>query len=66
MGDLFYLIFFSAAGAFCILASILNWNFFFNNSRARPFVKFLGRNGARVFYALLGLFLMFAGYMSQG
>jgi len=66
MGDLFYLIFFSAAGAFCILASILNWNFFFNNARATPFVKFLGRTGARVFYVLLGLFLMFAGYMSQG
>lgn len=66
MGDTFYLILFFGAGMFCILASVLNWNFFFTNSRARPFVKFLGRGGARIFYTLLGVFLIVAGFMSQG
>jgi hypothetical protein len=46
-------------GAFCIIASILNWNWFFENRRAYIFVKLFGRTGARVFYSLLGICLFF-------
>jgi small neutral amino acid transporter SnatA (MarC family) len=46
-------------GAFCIIASILNWNKFFENRRAYLFVKLFGRTGARIFYSVLGLFLFF-------
>jgi len=50
-------------GIFSICASIFNWDFFFENYKARPVVKLIGRNGARVFYVLLGLFVIFCGIM---
>jgi small neutral amino acid transporter SnatA (MarC family) len=49
-------------GAFCIIASILNWNWFFNHRRAYIFVKLFGRTGARVVYSILGIFLFFLGF----
>jgi hypothetical protein len=48
-------------GLFSILGGVLNWNWFMNNSRARFFVNILGRNGARIFYIGLGLFLVVVG-----
>lgn len=42
---------------FSIAASVFNWDFFFDNRKARPFVKILGRNGARIFYGALGVFI---------
>ena len=47
-------------GIYCILAAIFNWNWFFNNSRARGISKMLKRTGARIFYAVLGI--LFAGF----
>ncbi|MBP7176300.1 MAG: immunity 17 family protein [Thermoclostridium sp.] len=44
-------------GLFCIVSSICNWNFFFENRKAYIFVKLLGRNGARIFYGILGIAL---------
>lgn len=46
-----------ACGIFVIAAAALDWDWFFNNWRARFFVKLFGRDGARMFYALLGVFL---------
>lgn len=48
-----------AVGIYCLCAAVFNWNWFFNNRRARGLVNIFGRSGARIFYALLGLF--FAG-----
>lgn len=42
---------------FCVAAAVFNWDFFFNNRKARPFVKILGRNGARIFYGAFGVFI---------
>lgn len=53
------------AGLFSILAAILNWNWFFNNRRAYIFVKMFGRTGARVFYAILGIFLFFVAFKAM-
>lgn len=50
------------AGAFAILASIFNWNFFFENKKAKLFMKIFGRNGSRIFYSILGLLLFFLAY----
>ena len=50
-----------AAGLFSLLGSILNWDFFFNNRKARLFLTILGRTGARIFYALLGIGLSVFG-----
>ena len=56
------IIIFIGAGMFSILAGMLNWNFFFESKQTLFFQKFLGRNGTRVFYVLLGLFLCYNGY----
>jgi hypothetical protein len=42
------------AGAFSIAGAAKDWDFFMNNRRARLIVAILGREGARVFYGLLG------------
>ncbi|MDE6665435.1 MAG: immunity 17 family protein [Ruminococcus sp.] len=48
-------------GAFSLIASVKNWDWYFNNRRARPFVRIFGRTGARIFYGLLGIFIIFVG-----
>ncbi|MBI4872980.1 MAG: immunity 17 family protein [Candidatus Riflebacteria bacterium] len=47
--------FLAVAGLFPVVAAIRDWNWFFEHEKARFFVRFLGRKGARMFYALLGL-----------
>lgn len=46
------------SGMFSILGSVFNWDFFFNSRKARTFVNLIGRNGARIFYAVLGIVLI--------
>lgn len=48
-------------GMLCICGSVFDFEFFFKNYRARPFVDLFGRNGARIFYIVLGIFLIIAG-----
>ena len=52
--------------AFCIFCSVRNFDWFFNNSKARPLVKMFGRNGARAIYIGIGVFLAIFGLMSVG
>ena len=49
------------AGAFSLAGAVMDWDFFMNNRKARPFVALLGRQGARVFYGLLGVALIVGG-----
>ncbi len=49
-------------GVFAIVASIFNWNFFFENRKAWLILKLFGRNGARIFYSSLGFFILFLCY----
>ena len=51
-----------AAGLFAILASVFNWDFFFENRKAKFFMSVFGRNGSRIFYSILGLLLFFLAY----
>ncbi len=60
--DLFGLIISLGAGLFAILGAIFNWDFFFRNTKSSLFMSLFGRNGARVFYAALGLFLIYMGF----
>lgn len=46
------------AGAFTIVGAVMDWNWFMNSRRARFFVAIFGRTGARIFYILLGLFII--------
>jgi hypothetical protein len=48
----------ASGGIFSIVGALFNWDWFMKNSRARGMVDLLGREGARVFYGLLGVFLL--------
>ena len=50
-------------GMFTFVASSLNLEFFFNNKRAAVFIKLFGRKGARIFYMILGAFMMYVAYL---
>ena len=43
-----------AAGGFSVAGGICDWEWFMNSGKARGVVSLFGRNGARVFYCLLG------------
>ena len=61
--EYFILILFIALGLFSVVAAIFDLEWYFQTSGAMTFVKWLGRTGARVFYALLGLGLIACGIM---
>jgi small neutral amino acid transporter SnatA (MarC family) len=48
-------------GLFSLAGAVLDWEWFITNYRAAVFVRILGRSGARLFYALLGLSLTALG-----
>ena len=52
-----------AAGVFAIAGAVCNWEWFMNARKARGMVKLLTRNGARIFYAVLGLVLVVLGIL---
>lgn len=56
-----YGIFFVLAGLFSILGAVKNWEFFMNNRKAYIWVKLFGRNGARIFYGILGFVIAIIG-----
>lgn len=48
-------------GLLIIMASLFNWDYFFKQRKAQFLIKALGVNGARIVYALLGLFFALVG-----
>lgn len=50
-------------GLFCVLACLFDWDFFFENRKARLFVSLFGRQGARVFYTIFGLGLFVLSFL---
>lgn len=52
---------FVLVGILSILASVLNWEWFFTAHNSQFIVRNLGRNKARIFYALLGIGMIAAG-----
>jgi hypothetical protein len=50
------------SGLFVIAAAILDWDWFFEDWRAKFFVDALGRDGARLLYGVLGVALLFLGF----
>ena len=61
--DYFLLAIFIALGIFSLIAAIFNFDWYFETSGAATFVNKLGRKGARIFYALLGLALIGCGVL---
>ena len=60
--NLFGLIF-VASGVFSILGAIFDWEWFMNSRKARFLVRIITRNGARLFYGILGLALVVLGVL---
>lgn len=56
-----YGLLFIIIGFFPIVCSVLNFNWYFNNRKAQGVVRLLGRNGARVFYIILGVIIVILG-----
>ncbi len=54
----FIQILFAVTGIISLLASILNWKWFFTAQNAQFIVRKLGRRHARFFYGLVGIILM--------
>jgi hypothetical protein len=53
----------AAAGAFSVCGAVCDWDWFINSRKARFWVAILGRNGARGFYAILGVALIIFGVL---
>ncbi|MBF0409743.1 MAG: immunity 17 family protein [Candidatus Riflebacteria bacterium] len=49
------------AGSFSIAGGIYNWDWFMEARKARSIVWLFGRNGARIFYGILGLVIALIG-----
>lgn len=52
---------FVLAGGFSIAGAWFNWDWFMNGTRSRGIVDLFGREGARIFYGLLGAFVLILG-----
>ncbi len=48
-------IIFIIIGLFAFAGGLFDWDWFMNHSKARFFVRIIGRTGARIFYCILGL-----------
>ena len=49
---------FAIVGLLAILASLFNWDWFFQSQNTQAIVQNVGRNRARLFYAVLGLLMI--------
>lgn len=49
------------AGIFTIICAYCDFDWFMNNYRASFFVTIFGRDGARIFYIILGVLLVIIG-----
>lgn len=45
-------------GCLSLLAAIANWDWYFKSPNVAIFLKWFGRGGARIFYAILGLLIL--------
>lgn len=50
-------------GAFGIVGAAMDWNWFMESRKAQLWVRLFGRNGARVFYAILGAAIAVLGVL---
>lgn len=52
------------AGLFSIMGAAMNWDWFIESRKARLFLKLFGRTGCRIFYGLLGVFIIVLSFMA--
>ncbi|PCH75691.1 MAG: hypothetical protein COB98_08505 [Flavobacteriaceae bacterium] len=58
-------ILFMLIGVFAIVASVLEWNFFFNSKKAQGLIAILGRKGTKIFYIVIGVGLLLVGFLDM-
>ena len=51
----------AVAGLYTLAGAIGNWDWFMESRKANRWVKLIGRNNARIFYIILGTFLILLG-----
>ena len=56
---------FILAGAYVFLGGFFNWDWFMNSRKAGWIVRIVGRQGARVFYMLVGAVLITLGALAE-
>ena len=49
---------FALAGTVSLLASLLDWDWFFTTRNAQTIIRNVGRNRARLFYGILGIIII--------
>ena len=55
---------FMFAGLFIAFCAAMNFDWFMESTKARFFAKLFGRNGARVFYIVLGVIFIIAAIIA--
>lgn len=61
--EYFILVIFILLGLFSLVSAVFNFDWYFRTTGALTFVNWLGRTGARIFYALLGIGLIVCGIL---
>ncbi len=61
MGIYFCAAIFILAGAFTVFCSVMNFDWYMNNRKARRLSAIIGRNGARILYIVIGVIIIIAG-----
>jgi small neutral amino acid transporter SnatA (MarC family) len=59
--ELFINILFIVVGVFVLIVSIMNWDWYFNSTKAQRLIRLIGRTGSRIFYSIIGLLLVIIG-----
>lgn len=54
-----------AIGLLTILAAVSDWDWYFEHRKSKFFVDLMGRDGARVFYGILGLLIFVLGFFCE-
>lgn len=52
------------AGIFTVFCAIKNYDWFMESNKAKFFVDIFGRDGARMFYIVLGFLIMVFGFLA--
>ncbi len=63
--EIFLPIFAIIAGLFCIVCAVKEYDWFMENRKARPIVAIFGRDGAKIFYIILGAFIILMGILAM-
>ncbi|MEG1573604.1 MAG: immunity 17 family protein [Bacteroidales bacterium] len=62
MANIIAVILFVFLGIFALVASVLNVKWFFTCENGKFFIKLFGYKGARIFYGIVGVLILYMAY----